>query len=138
MRIPEVIRVPLSSGDHIELECSEGVHVPGPFSLELAKMILGLPAKSLLDLGCGCGLLGIAAAKAPVPAREVWATDIDPRAVACAKGNAERNGVAVHVEQGDLFEPVLGRRFDLIVTNPPQTPAPERARGEKFGGEDGL
>jgi release factor glutamine methyltransferase len=120
----------------ITLECAEGVHAPGPSSLELIRYLFSVKGKSVLDLGCGTGLFAIAAAK--LGAREVWATDIDPQAVECARRNAERNGVKVVVKAGDLFDPVRGRMFDLVITNPPQTPAPAEARGPKFGGPDGL
>lgn len=120
----------------LELECPPDVHAPGPSSLELARYLFSVKGKSVLDLGCGTGLFALVAAR--LGAREVWATDISPAAVEATRRNAARNGLEIHVKQGDLFEPVRGRRFDLIVTNPPQTPAPPEARGPKFGGEDGL
>lgn len=120
----------------LDWESSEGVHVPGASSLELARRIPDCTGKSVLDLGCGTGLFAVVAAKNG--AREVWATDVSAEAAECAERNALRNEVAIRVRVGDLFEPVGERRFDLIVTNPPQTPAPEAAWGPKFGGEDGL
>jgi release factor glutamine methyltransferase len=125
-----------SGREDFDLELDEGVHAPGPSSLELAALLGDCRGRSVLDLGCGTGLFAIAAARAG--ARDVWATDVDPRAAECAGRNALRNGADVRVARGDLFDPVAGRSFDLIVTNPPQTPAPEAARGPKFGGEDGL
>ncbi|MGH2625705.1 MAG: 50S ribosomal protein L11 methyltransferase, partial [Anaerolineales bacterium] len=121
----------------LKIECAEGVHAPGPSSLDLIRYLFSVKDKSVLDLGCGTGLFAIAAAK--LGAREVWATDIDPQAVECARRNAELNQVKVVVKAGDLFDPVRGRPFDLVITNPPQTPAPKEARGgPKFGGPDGL
>ena len=120
----------------INLECPEGVHVPGPASLELLKYIFSVRGKSVLDLGCGTGLFAVAAAK--MGARDVWAVDIDPASVECAQRNAELNGVEITARVGDLFDPVPDRLFDLIITNPPQTPAPAAACGPKFGGVDGL
>jgi release factor glutamine methyltransferase len=66
-----------------------------------------------------------------------------------ARRNAERNGVGIEFLQGSLFEPVAGRKFDLIVSNPPYIPSrdiktlqPEvrdfDPRGALDGGEDGL
>lgn len=109
---------------------------PPASSVELARRLPDCRDRSVLDLGCGTGLFALVAAKAG--AREVWATDLDAEAAALAGRNAGRNGLAVRVERGDWFEPVGDRRFDLIVTNPPQTPAPGGARGPKFGGPDGL
>lgn len=120
----------------LELECAPEVHVPGPASLALARYLFSVRDKSVLDLGCGTGLFGIAAAK--LGAREATATDLDPAAVECARRNAARNRVKVEVLQGNLFEPVAGRAFDLVVTNPPQTPWPGAPRGSKLAGGDGL
>ena len=131
----ELLHVKLAAGA-IDLECPDGVHAPGPASLDLADYIAVCPGESLLDLGCGTGLYALAAARKGL--RDVWATDVEPRACDAARANAARNGFRVNVAQGSLFEPVGDRRFDIIVSNPPQTPAPEEARGPKFGGPDGL
>ena len=57
--------------------------------------------------------------------------DVARRAVLNARLNARLNGLALEVLRGDLLEPVRGRRFDLIVSNPPYIPAPpgEATRG---------
>jgi len=120
----------------LELECTPPVHVPGPASLALARYLFSVRGKTVLDLGCGTGLFGLAAAR--LGARAVTATDVDPSAVECARRNAARNGVALEILEGDLFDPVAGRRFDLIVTNPPQTPWPGPPEGAKLAGPDGL
>ena len=120
----------------LELDCPEGVHVPGSASLDLLKFLFSVRGKSVLDLGSGVGLFAIAAAK--LGAGEVWATSSLSASVDCIRRNAETNEVDVVVKLGDLFEPVSGRLFDLIITDPPQTPAPAGARGPRFGGVDGL
>ncbi len=77
----------------------------------------GTPSATVLDLGAGCGILGILAARR---ARQVTATDLNPRAEEFTRFNAWLNGVDnVEVLTGDTFEPVGGRAFDLIVANPP-------------------
>lgn len=73
-----------------------------------------------LDLGCGSGVLAIAAAKAGV--RRVLATDIDPIAVKVARGNCRLNGAAPFVTlqtAAGLAHQTIARRapFDLIVAN---------------------
>lgn len=75
------------------------------------------PGQSALDLGCGSGILAIAAAR--LGAAAVLALDIDPQAVKAARHNVADNGVAdaVAVEEGTLPDAVAGRRFDLIVAN---------------------
>jgi len=74
----------------------------------------------VLDLCTGSGAIAISIAKELTGAR-VIATDVSPEAVAIARRNADRNAVAdrVDIRLGDLFAPVIGERFDLIVSNPP-------------------
>jgi release factor glutamine methyltransferase len=74
----------------------------------------------ILDLCTGSGVIAVSLAK-EFPAARVIATEISPAAAAIARRNAERNGVAdrVEVRDGDLFAPVAGERFDLVVANPP-------------------
>jgi ribosomal protein L11 methyltransferase len=87
--------------------------------------------KRVLDLGCGAGILAIAAAKC-WPAR-VLAADNDPVAVAVAQGNAARNGVAARVRclLSDGYDSGALRRagpFDLILANILAEPLCEMAR----------
>jgi release factor glutamine methyltransferase len=70
----------------------------------------------VLDLGSGSGAAGVLAAKRGA---QVVAVDINPAAVRCSQINALVNDVAVDVRQGDLFEPVQGERFDVVLFNPP-------------------
>ena len=78
-----------------------------------------LPPKSkVLDLGTGSGVAAIAAARG---GSAVTAVDINPEAVRCTRINALLNDVECRVDarQGDLFEPVAGERFDVVLFNPP-------------------
>lgn len=70
----------------------------------------------VLDLGCGSGASGVAAA---LRGCSVVATDINPSAVRCTRINALLNNVAVDVRSGDLFAPVDEDRFDVVLFNPP-------------------
>jgi len=76
------------------------------------------PAVDVLDLGCGSGILGIAAIK--LGARHVLALDTDPLAVTATQENAARNGVASQITalQGSL-DTLRGspRHFDLMLVN---------------------
>lgn len=76
------------------------------------------PGSRVLDLGTGSGINGVFAAQW---ARQVIAADINPAAVRCAKINALLNQVEdrMEVRQGDLFAPVAGEQFDVILFNPP-------------------
>src|SRR3954447_26981351 len=81
----------------------------------------GLRGREALDLCSGTGILGLTAARLGARATAV---DLSHRAVVNARLNARLNGLELEVVRGDLFAPVDGRRFDLIVSNPPYIPAP--------------
>ncbi len=101
-----------------------GVFKPLSDSHMLADQIARDPLTDgarVLDLCAGSGLLGIASAHAG--AAEVTAVDVSWRAVIATWLNARLNGVPVRALRGDLFEPVRGEQFDLIVSNPPYIPS---------------
>lgn len=103
-----------------------GVFKPPSDARMLARYLVsaGLaPEARVLDLCTGSGFLGIAAARAG--ASQVTAVDVSRRAVLAARLNARLNHVRVEAVRGDLFEPVGGRRFDVIVSNPPYLPSPQ-------------
>ncbi len=102
------------------------VTMPGVFSGDglddgTALLLDNLPdlaGKRVLDLGCGSGVIGIAAALAG--AASVTMTDIDLLAVASARENIARSGVANTVAvASDLYGAIHGQRFDVILCNPP-------------------
>ncbi len=74
---------------------------------------------TVLDMGTGCGILAVFAA---LRGFQVTAVDAVPEAVSCARANAILNHVQDRVEvlAGDLFAPVAGRTFDLVVTSLPK------------------
>ena len=73
---------------------------------------------SVLDLGTGSGVVAITLA-CEMPNALVTATDSSPGALEVARGNANRLGARVEFLEGTWYAPVAGRRFDLIVSNPP-------------------
>ncbi len=74
---------------------------------------------TILDLGCGYGAIGIAAATFK-PRLHVVMTDINARAVQLAKHNCERNAVKnCEVRQGHLYDPVKDLVFKTVLSNPP-------------------
>ena len=103
------------------------------------------PGAIVVDLCCGTGAVGAAVAAA-VPGVEVYAADVDPAAVACARRNLPR------VHQGDLYAALPDRlrgRVDVLVVNAPYVPTaaiatmPPEARDHEprvalDGGADGL
>ncbi|UYQ60337.1 HemK2/MTQ2 family protein methyltransferase [Streptomyces peucetius] len=101
-----------------------GVYAPQSDTFLLADALerepLG-PGAEVLDVGTGTGVLALAAARRGA---RVTAVDRSWRAVAATRLNAARAGQRVRVLHGDLLAPAAGRRFDLIVCNPPYVPAP--------------
>lgn len=131
----------------VRVVCAPGVFVPRRrtgLMVDLAAELLR-GAGRVLDLGCGTGAIG-RATLARVPAAEVWAVDVDPAAVACARRNLPEDRVLL----GDLFEPLPpGLRFDVVLANAPYVPTdeialmPPEARDHEHrvaldGGPDGL
>ncbi|MFF5189242.1 HemK2/MTQ2 family protein methyltransferase [Streptomyces sp. NPDC000345] len=79
------------------------------------------PGAHVLDVGTGSGALALAAARRGT---RVTAVDVSRRAVYVARLNAWRERLPVRVRRGNLFDPVRGLSFDLILSNPPYVPAP--------------
>ncbi len=77
--------------------------------------------RHVLDVGTGTGALAIAAVRAG--AASVTAVDLSRRSAAATWFNSRLHRVPVTVRCGDLFTPVRGRRFDVVVANPPYVPA---------------
>jgi len=87
------------------------------FALQLQGDLIE-PGADVLDMGTGSGVCAIAAARR---ARRIVAVDINPAAVRCAQINALMNALEndIEVAHGDLFAPVKGRCFDIVLFNPP-------------------
>jgi len=86
------------------------------------------PTPRIVDVGAGSGAIAVALARA-LPFAEITATDLSTAALAVARANASRHGVANRIRflEGDLLAPVAGEPFDLIVSNPPYVPESDRA-----------
>ncbi|MEU8804473.1 class I SAM-dependent methyltransferase [Spirillospora sp. NPDC048819] len=90
----------------------------------LARLVVHRPVDNVLDLGTGCGVQAVHLAGRS-PAARITATDVNPRALALAEMSFALSGVdGAELLRGSLLEPVRGRRFDLIVSNPPFVVAP--------------
>lgn len=87
------------------------------WALELLKAG-ALAQPELVDLGTGSGAIALAL-KHRHPQARVTAVDLSAGALAVARANAQALGLVVEFQQGDWWQPLTGRRFDLIVSNPP-------------------
>jgi release factor glutamine methyltransferase len=129
-----------------------GVFVPRrrtEFLVDEALRLAGERRAVVLDLCCGSGALGAAIAGAR-PGTELYAADVDPAAVRCARRNVEPWGGQVF--EGNLFAPLpahLRGRVDVLLANVPYVPTGEialmppearehEAREALDGGGDGL
>lgn len=109
----------------LDVRRQERDHVTGvgAASLTLAAATARTPVGSLLDLGTGCGVQALHASE---HARAVTATDVAPRALAMAAATFALNELDVELVDGAWLDPVAGRRFDRIVSNPPFVVGPAR------------
>jgi len=109
-------------GQNLVLETQKGLFSPERVdrgTLAMLKHVNIEAGMRVMDLGCGCGVVGIVAAKI-AGEENVFMSDADPLAVEIARRNAERNGVpGVIVALSDGFKSVDAGEFDLILSNPP-------------------
>ena len=109
---------------------AEGEPLPADFvmsgisasSISLTRLTIRKQVETALDLGTGAGIHALLASS---HARQIVATDTNKRALNFAAMNARLNGREnVSFVEGSFFEPVVGQKFDLIVSNPPFTISP--------------
>jgi release factor glutamine methyltransferase len=133
----------------LRLAVAPGVFVPRQRTALLVEEVVALvaPGDLVVDLGCGTGAIA-AAVLSRVPGVEVYAVDVDPDAVACARRNLPPDRVL----EGDLYDalpPALAGRVAVVVANAPYVPTdaialmPREARDHEHrialdGGPDGL
>jgi release factor glutamine methyltransferase len=135
------------------------VLIPRPETEHLVEKAMALaqrlrltwaPYPRIVDVGTGSGAIAVALAHA-LPFAKITATDISAAALAVAKDNAARVGVADRVRffEADLLDPATHGPFDMVVSNPPYVPESDRATLDVevrnyepaqalFAGDDGL
>jgi len=120
----------------LELEVNAAVLVPRPetellvdWALELVGAMpdaggesVGRGVQSILDLGTGSGAIALAL-KHSRPTLAVSASDVSAEALAVARRNADRLGLVVELVASSWWQAFGGRRFDLVVANPPYVAA---------------
>lgn len=103
-------------------------------SAVLASLTVRTTVETALDLGTGSGIQAIWAAR---HCGRVVAVDVNRRALNLAAFNARLNGVEnIEFREGNLFEPVAGERFDLIVCNAPYVVSPDTRYTFRDAGAD--
>jgi methylase of polypeptide subunit release factors len=122
-----------------ELSLGEGAAMGyGDSTVALCRASLpDRPIDRALDLGCGSGTAALILARR---AKLAIGTDINPRAIEMSWVNARLNGIEnVDFRVGDLFAPVAGESFDVIVSQPPFIPMPDGIAPStfQFGGSRG-
>jgi release factor glutamine methyltransferase len=114
----------------LELHVTRDVLVPRPETELLVERALALcsaPVAQVLDLGTGSGAIALSLA-AERSGWQVLGIDASPAALAVARDNARRLGLsAVGFESGNWFSGLAGRRFDLVLSNPPYVAAHDPA-----------
>ncbi|AOZ73558.1 hypothetical protein BK816_08225 [Boudabousia tangfeifanii] len=88
----------------------------GGATLSLLRLTPRKQVGLAVDLGCGCGIQAIVAAR---HAKNVIATDISARALDLTAFNAALNSVFIELRLGSMLEPLKGEKIDLLVSNPP-------------------
>lgn len=131
----------LYRGELLSFAVDAGVfssHGLDPGTALLIENLGARPHDRVLDLGCGWGAVGVAAAKSTRDGQVVL-TEVNRRAARLARANLARNGAfRAEVRVGEGFAPVAGETFDLIATNPPYRIGRERILSLLLGARDHL
>ncbi|MFN8613371.1 MAG: methyltransferase [Vulcanimicrobiota bacterium] len=112
----------------------DSVYPPGLDSLAMCRWTPRWKVESALDLGTGSGIQAVITAAG---AARVDAFDINPRALQLAAFSARLNGSPAIFQHSDLYSAAAGKKYDLILSNPPWVPAPEKIETYRGGGASG-
>ncbi|MGR0318386.1 DUF7059 domain-containing protein [Agromyces sp. ZXT2-3] len=122
----------LATGGALPEEYVLGV---GGASMTLSGLLLQRPVATTFDLGTGCGIQAMHAARF---SERVIASDISERALRFARLNARLNGTdGVEFRLGSLYAPLAGERVERIVSNPPFVITPRRQDVPAYDYRDG-
>lgn len=108
-------------GHALHFETDSGVFSRTELDRGTEVLLDALPeevAGSVLDMGCGWGIIGVAIGK-HWPAAVITMADINQRACDLSRKNAQANSVKAQVIESDGYEKILGNTYDLILQNPP-------------------
>lgn len=136
-----------------DFDVTPNVLIPRPETEELVENVLYLyddyfkgQMVDVVDVGTGSGCISVTLA-AEEKNMKVTATDISDEALKIASSNASKMNVDVTFYQGDMLKPIMDKKFDILVSNPPYIPDNEivdslvkdnEPNVALFGGTDGL
>ena len=112
----------------------DSVYAPGLDSLAMCRWTPRWKVESALDLGTGSGIQAVVTAGG---AGRVEGFDINPKALQLAAFSARLNGSPASFHHSDLYAAAAGKKYDLILSNPPWVPAPEDIETYRGGGASG-
>ena len=129
----------------LELAVTPAVLIPRPETELLVELARERKPSSVLDLGTGGGAIALAIKK-HLPSARICGVEASAAALAVAQRNAVKHNLDIEFLHGQWFQPVAGRRFDLIVSNPPYVAAGDphlaelrfEPRSALVSGADGL
>ena len=108
-------------GETMRFTTDAGVFSRGELDTGTRLLLEALPealSGEILDLGCGWGPIGVSV-KRLWPETRVTMADVNLRALAWSRKNAEKNGAEVNCVESDGFAALAGKTFDAVITNPP-------------------
>jgi release factor glutamine methyltransferase len=115
----------------LPFQVNRSVLIPRPETEHLVEKVISLAVDferpRIVDVGTGSGAIAVALAH-KLPLASMTAIDVSEAALAVARGNAERNGVASRIRflEGDLLAPVAGEKFEIVGSNPPYVAESDR------------
>jgi release factor glutamine methyltransferase len=135
-----------------EFRVTPDVLIPRPETEHLVEASLLIPAKRIVDVGCGSGAIAVTLALESLALESkptILAVDVSMAALLVTAENASRLGAPVVAVQSDLLSAIGDESVDLVVSNPPYVPVTERDSLQRevrdwepglalFAGEDGL
>ena len=112
-----MIQFKMDNGFKLDLEKSEKVFTPTGTTEAIIEAIIenNNEKRSVLDLGCGCGVIGLSLFKNELVKEPLYASDVSDVAIENVKLNAKKVGCAIDAKKSDLFSAWENRKFDTIV-----------------------